>query len=116
MAPPEALNESQGRRAANEALFRQVNERLEELNDAFEPMTKTFSVLCECDDATCMEQIELSRDAYERVRAGASHFIVVRGHESQDVEVVITDRGGWLVVKKRSGAPASYAEATDPRG
>jgi hypothetical protein len=113
MAQP--LNEAQRRRAANEALFRQVNERLEELNEAFESMTKTFSVVCECDDQECMEQIELTRDEYERVRADSSCFVVVRGHESPDVESVVADRDGWRVVKKRPGAPAEYAEATDPR-
>lgn len=113
---PDSLSESQRRRAANEALFRQVNEGLEALNDAFEPMTKSFSVLCECDDSACIEQIELTRDDYERTRANGAHFVLVPGHESPDVERVVAERDGWLVVEKRPGEPAAYAEATDPRG
>src|SRR5439155_2764393 len=100
----------QRRRATNEALFRQVNERLEALNEAFEPVTKSFSVVCECHDAMCVDQVELSRDDYERVRDDPTHFVVVRGHESLDVEDVVAERDGWLVVKKRPGAPAAYAE------
>jgi hypothetical protein len=109
------FDEHQRRRAENEALFRQINERLESVNEAFGSVTGTFSVLCECDDAGCLEQIELEVYEYEQIRSDSSLFVVVRGHASPDVEDVVSELHGWQVVRKRPGTPANFASATDPR-
>ena len=111
----EGFDERQRRRAENEALFRQINERLESVNEAFGSVTGTFSVLCECDDVGCLEQIELAVADYERVRSDSLLFVVVRGHASPDVEDVVSEVDGWQVVRKRPGTPADFAAATDPR-
>lgn len=108
----EARDERVGR---NEALFREVNERIEDLNKTFAVLTETFLVVCECGDGTCVEQIELQTGDYERVRRDGATFIVVPGHELPDVEDVVDRRDGYVVVRKREGGPAELAEALDPR-
>lgn len=101
---------------ANEAVFRQVNERIEELNESFETFTETFKVVCECGDAECLDQITITATAYNDVRADAALFIVVPGHADAQVEAVVDNNDDYEVVRKREGPQKRIVEATDPRG
>ena len=93
----------------NEALFRAVNERVEDLNESFATLTDTFEVVCECGDAGCVAQIRIASDAYERVRAGATLFIVVAGHEKLEIEEIVDRQDAYYIVRRtlrcRSGLP-----------
>jgi hypothetical protein len=98
----------------NEALFRRVNEEIESLNEDFgEPAT--MSVICECGDGQCMEQIEIALADYERVRADPLLFVVLPGHEIPAYESVVERADGWEIVRKDRGTPTAVAERTDPR-
>jgi hypothetical protein len=103
------------RRALNEAAFRRINERIRSINEDFAPWTGQFSVVCECDDASCIEQIVIADDIYEQVRDDPTLFVVCRGHEAPRVETVDVVKGDYLIVRKREGEPAQIARATDPR-
>lgn len=52
---------------------------------------------------------------YEQLRSSGTQFAVRRGHESLDIETVVEDRGGYLVVKKDAGRAAELARENDPR-
>jgi hypothetical protein len=99
----------------NEGLFREVNERMEELNRTFAEFTDTIRIVCECADASCVQQITIPVSDYERLRSDPTHFAVVRGHEAPDVESVIEECEGYDVVRKNPGVPQQVAEATDTR-
>ncbi len=99
----------------NEALFREVNERLEELNETFSTITDTLVLVCECGDASCAEQISMSPGQYEQLRGDPAQFAVVSGHVAADVEDVVARHDGYDVVKKHEGSPARIAEATHTR-
>ena len=99
----------------NEALYRQVNERIEGLNEAFGTMLDDFRVVCECGNLECMEQISVSREAYERIRANPHWFFVKPGHETPDVEHPIEEHGDYVLVQKLEGEPRRVAERTDRR-
>ena len=99
----------------NEALFRGINERLEDLAEGFGWVTGTLQIVCECGDRTCIERIELKPDEYERVRAEGALFAVSQGHNDPSVEDVVADHGAWVVVRKHEGGPAKLAEQLDPR-
>jgi hypothetical protein len=101
--------------ARNQAMYRQVNERIDELNEAFGEMTGRFLVVCECGTSACTEQIALSREAYERTRSNPTQFIVRPGHQVIAVEDVVATEPEYLVVEKHEGTPARMAEKTDPR-
>jgi hypothetical protein len=110
------VSDERGRRIGeNESLFRAVNERIEGLNEAFGMVTETMSVVCECGDIACSEQIEISLPDYERVRADPTLFLVIPGHEIEDVEDVAERRDGYNVVCKHRGEPAEVARENDPR-
>jgi hypothetical protein len=109
------VDQRQSRIGENEALFRAVNERIEDLNESFATITDTFEIVCECGDPECVTQIAIPRDAYERVRAEGTFFIVARGHENLDIEEIIGEHDNYLVVGKVAGLPQQIAEETDPR-
>lgn len=106
------MDERTERVAANEALFRTVNEKLEGLNEAFALATDTFKIVCECGDVACSEQIDLSREDYARLRSEPTHFAVIPGHEVVGTEDVIEHRETFAIVRKHDGLPTQLAEET----
>lgn len=110
------MTEEQAHRVGvNEALFRQVNEQIRGLNESFGHRDGSMTVICECGDAECTERIELTVVDYEHVRASSRLYVIASGHELLDVEQVVEQRDGYLVVQKREGIAAEVAEETDPR-
>ena len=102
------------RLAVNEALFRQVNERLKEVSELLGTADSGPEFVCECADEDCTERVRLSLGEYERLRANPRFFVVRTGHEEERIERVVSDRGRYCVVEK-VGAPGELAEDTDPR-
>jgi hypothetical protein len=109
------VDERKRRIGENEVLFREVNERVEALNEAFNAVSDRVSIVCECDDTACVEHVSVRPDEYEAIRSDPTLFAVLPGHESPAVENVETRHGSFLVVRKKPGEPAKIAVATDPR-
>jgi hypothetical protein len=104
------------RLAENENLFRDVNERIREVGEAFEVRrTQLSRFVCECDDPTCTTGIELTPAEYERIRQRATHFFVAKGHDDPEAERVVEEADAYDVVEKHPGAGAEAARAADPR-
>jgi hypothetical protein len=99
----------------NEAMFRSVNERLESLNEAVEPFTRTFETVCECGDIECAMRFEMTHEAYEEMRADPTLFAVVSGHEEPEYETVVSSTESYAIVRKLPGGPAEAAVERDPR-
>lgn len=105
--------ESKDRIARNETLFREVNERIEAgqwPTGRGEPV----AFRCECGSLRCNMLVELTPDAYEKVRSNATHFLLVPGHEIPAIERVVERQASYVVVEK-VGEAAEVAEETDPR-
>jgi hypothetical protein len=114
------MSEERSRRVGhNEALFRQVNERIEDLNDAFGSITGEFVIVCECGRLECTDQIGVARAVYERTREDPSRFILKPGHELPDVEHVVdgdaNGDGDYVIIEKDAPEARRFAERTDPR-
>lgn len=109
------MDERTRRVGENEALFRVVNERIDDVNRAFGAVTGTMAVVCECGAIECTEQITLTPDEYERVRADSTSFVLVPGHEEPDLERVVGHGEGFVVVQKFGRDAATLARDTDPR-
>lgn len=109
------MDERQLRVGKNEAVFRQVNEQVESLNEAFATVTEVMVLVCECGDQSCLERLEVTQKEYEEVRADPRLFAIRPGHEVSDVESVVAKNERYWVVEKRPGEPARVAEETDPR-
>jgi len=97
------VDADQERRARNEAIFREVNERIEELSkrsgiDEEDSLLPGF--ICECSDDSCTELIEVSYQRYEAVRENPRRFLVLPGHQDPDVERVVDESKNVFVVEK----------------
>lgn len=96
----------------NEAVFREVNERIEEIAGSF--YLSVLDVICECGDASCAQRIEITRAEYEAWRSDPTLFGLIPGHELPDVEDVVERHEAYFVVKKKPGIPEDVARATAP--
>ena len=109
------VDERQRRIGQNEALFRKVNERLNDVHDALSAFTGVLEIVCECGTLTCAQMLSITPNDYEHLRSDATWFAVKPGHEIASVETVVMSREGYDIVEKRPGPAAEEAEATDPR-
>jgi hypothetical protein len=105
------------RLAGNEALFREVNERVAEVATHYiETEThRAVDFTCECGHAECSETMMMTIVAYEAIRAHSTHFGVVPQHEQPEIESVIERHPSYFVVEKREQDAQEVARGTDPR-
>ena len=106
------MSAGEERAARNEALFRELNERVEGFAGAVDLGRIRF--VCECGELVCLERVELTRAAYEDVRSDPTRFVVAPGHENPEIERVVARGEGYLVVEKVEHA-AQVATEHDPR-
>ena len=105
------------RLAGNEALFREVNERVAEVATHYIE-TATHSAVdftCECGRTECSETMMMTVVEYEAIRAHSTHFGVVPQHEQPEIESVIERHPSYFVVEKRQRDAQEVARETDPR-
>jgi hypothetical protein len=100
------------RLARNEALFREMNERVEERVQPSAGREATFAILCECADLDCVERILLTPAEYEAAHADPAQFTVVPGHAAVDVETIVRRNERFEVVRK-VGLAGEIAEDLD---
>jgi hypothetical protein len=103
------MSSSLERLARNQALFREVNERINEISDE----NDRIEFLCECSDTACIETVALRISVYEEVRANPIRFVIKPGHEIEAIERVVAEDGGYAVVEKHK-AEADLIDM-DPR-
>lgn len=108
-------NDEMFRAARNQSLYREVNERIEALNERMGgALSAGATWVCECADTECMEPMELTLDEYEELRSHPDRFAVLPGHVLEAVEHVEDAHDGYVVVEKL-GPAAAYAAELDPR-
>ena len=96
-------------RARNESLFREVNDRIEELSENVEaqgiaPEGGLVEFHCECGRNGCTERVRMTIAEYEHVRADNDRFVVVPGHEDSEIERVVERSEAYVIVDKRPDA------------
>ena len=99
--------------AENEALFREVNERVSTLSDRLGP-DAPYEYLCECANADCTFRIVLSTPEYEAIRASPKQFVVLPLHYTPEVETLVHEADAYWVVRK-TGEAGEFVEQLDPR-
>jgi hypothetical protein len=108
------VNPRERRLGENEILYREVNERVLELQEDFGLADERVEFVCECANIDCTERILLNIGEYEHVRAEPTRFALKPGHQIEDVEDVVEEHDGYLIVEKTGGG-AVVAAAEDPR-
>jgi hypothetical protein len=103
------------RLSVNEALFREVNERVAEVAEQFIAGESPVDFSCECGNRGCAEQIAMTMGDYEALRSEATHFAVVPGHEVPNIERVVERHPNYFVVEKQDPDAEEVARETGPR-
>jgi hypothetical protein len=100
---------SDERRAENEVLFKEHNERIkshvQRLLDETSKEVLPIGFVCECSKVDCQEKIEMPVSEYRNLRENHKQFIIRLGHESPDIERVIHKAEAWQVVEKYETPP-----------
>ena len=107
------IDDRERRVIRNEALFREVNERIEDVSAEASP-SEFIDFVCECGEEVCIETVQLSREEYEQLRSVSDHFALKPGHQHPDFERVI-DRCDRYIVVDKVGQAEDVADRTDPR-
>jgi hypothetical protein len=109
------------RNAETQNLYREVNERVAEVNSQFAggvapgKSSELIELFCECGQQDpCDERVNVTAATYERVRADPTTFILLPGHGVAAVEDVI-ERGEGFLIARNFGRAADIARAADPR-
>jgi hypothetical protein len=98
----------QERAARNQALFRMVNEHIEEVNRHLGADDEVREYVCECLDTSCADRLSIPHGEYQRIRRNPAQFVLAPGHEQPQVEEVVDRTDHWVVVRKL-GAGAKVA-------
>ena len=110
-----ADTEQHKRAARNQALFREVNERVESLNEGFSPLVPRGEWICECADTECCAHIRMTMDEYATLRQYATRFAVSpdERHVFPDVETVVERSDRFWIVEKVGAAGRMAAELSE---
>jgi hypothetical protein len=101
--------------ARNQALFREVNERIVEITERDHvPRQERWDFVCECSDVGCVDTISLTPVEYEAIRLLPTRFPIKPGHEVPEVERVVWKHEGYWIVEK-FGKAGTVAVEADPR-
>jgi hypothetical protein len=105
--------------ARNEALYRELNERIREIEEdlsargvADEPELGEY--FCECGFDACMEKIRVTPQEYEAVRSSPVQFAIKPEHLVPDVERVLQQNSRFALIEKLEPERELVAEL-DPR-
>ena len=101
----------QHRLAENEALARDVNERVGEVAASWYEESEPLEFVCECSLEACTHRIRLRIGEYREVRSSPRWFAVVADHMVSEIERPVKTLGDALVVEK-IGAGRDIAEQT----
>jgi hypothetical protein len=82
-----------------QALCRQVNERVLEVNRVLGPTARLADFVCECRDPECVERLTLSVAQYGAIRLHPKRHIVRPGHYAPTCERTIQVHKGYAVIE-----------------
>jgi hypothetical protein len=115
----QAVEERLERQARNEALLREVNERVAALDRKAAdtgtlPDDTQFDFHCECGRAGgCDVRISMTLAEYEPVRGQDDRFALAEGHETPELERVVERTDRYIVVDKIEAAEPFVADERD---
>jgi len=81
------------------ALYRVVNDQIEQLGDRWDLHDGPLAVLCECGHPSCVARIELAKPVYDAIRRQPARFVLKAGHELPGVDRVVERVDGYVVTE-----------------
>ena len=109
------MDERTRRIGRNEVLFRRVNNAVEEIATARDAVARELTIVCECGDETCTEEINIGVAEYEALRAQQTRYAIRPGHDGPPTERVVEQHAEYWIIEKREGGPARLARELEDR-
>jgi hypothetical protein len=109
------MDERLERQARNEALFREVNDRIAELGEeaqaGWAPMDGQIEFFCECGrEGGCGARVAMTPEEYALVRGESDRFATAAGHHNPALERVVAQTARFVIVDKIPAAEPLVAE------
>jgi hypothetical protein len=103
-------------KAKTQSLYREVNERVNEVSTQRASFDMPQDVICECAQPECTERIRMNAVEYTGLRSRSTWFVIapLDQHFFPEVERIVTRNGHYWVVEKLDEAGV-IAEKRDPR-
>lgn len=83
----------------NQAILREVNLHIAELEKRLASNSPILQLVCECSESGCATPIAVDAATFVRSRENRSRYFVAPGHERLDIESVVEQRDGYLIVE-----------------
>jgi hypothetical protein len=103
-------------KAKTESLYREVNNRLNDVSTQRASFDMPQDVICECAQPECVERITMNAVEYRGLRSRSTWFVIapLDQHFFPEVEGIVAKDGHYWVVEKH-GTAGAVAEKLDPR-
>ena len=88
------------RAAQNRMMFRLVHDRVGDVSGDLR-FAPELEFACECAGDACVETVPLSPLQFLAIGSEPNRFIVRRGHQSPDLDEVVAEREGFVIVSVR---------------
>jgi hypothetical protein len=111
------------RLAANEVVFRRYNESVQQRLDELSKIAKSednssltdnadipIHFHCECSNEKCKERVILTLQKYKDCHKRRDHFVLRPGHEVEEIEHVIANKGDYCIVEKYADPPETASK------
>src|SRR6478672_10601658 len=103
--PDEPTPFSARRLRENEDLMEGLNERMrssvqEIRREMDEDPDAPFGFFCECSALDCRERILIAPSRLREIHRDSDRFVILPGHELPEVERIVDQEGGYLIVRK----------------
>jgi hypothetical protein len=107
---------AEAEKAKTQSLFREVNERINDVSMQRASFDMPQDVICECAQPECSELITMNAVEYRGLRSRSTWFVIapLEEHFFPEVESIVTKNGHYWVVEKH-GKAGAVAEKLDPR-
>jgi hypothetical protein len=79
-------------------LFRAVNDRIRELNEA---AVGECEFVCECGDEACMHVLHMTVAEYDAARSDRAQFALLPGHQRPTSQNIVSRSERFVLVKDR---------------
>ena len=94
-------SDSERRTARNEALWREVNDRIDEIDETMRVLPDDLIEFhCECGSRDCDARVPMTPSEYRDLRRERDTFALAPGHEHAAIERVVERTDRYVVVDK----------------
>lgn len=105
----------EAKRAANQTVFREANERIREIVDQPDVILPVVPFVCECSDPSCRRLLNVPLAVYAQVRQSPRRFLHALDHINDGTSGTVVETLDGFAVVEKSGVSAEVAEREAPR-